>query len=244
MIKSKLAEMRKTLPKHTLIFPRPNDLETGLYYDDVKATVSEHIDGFCIPKVNNKSDILELCDSMAELESSNNLEKGSLKIIPQIETAESFINMNDIFTAGKSRIIAGAFGADDFLTDMGIERQHNFEELDFYRRHFVMNCEAHNLVSIDTPYVQFKNPEGLKQELAYLKSIGMKAKFAIHPLQIDTINETFHPSKSEIGYASRLVKEFEIAMEQGKAAIDFDNKMCDVPVYKRMLNVLKRAGLR
>ena len=37
---------------------------------------------------------------------------------------------------------------------------------------------------------------------------------------------------------------FEKAMEEGKAAITYENKMCDVPVYKRMVNVLKRAGIR
>jgi citrate lyase beta subunit len=39
-------------------------------------------------------------------------------------------------------------------------------------------------VSIDTPYIYYKEPEGLKKELDYLKSIGMKAKFAIHPVSL------------------------------------------------------------
>ena len=100
------------------------------------------------------------------------------------------------------------------------------------------------MISIDTPYVHFKNPEGLKEELQYLKGIGMKAKFAIHPLQIDIINEAFKPTEEEIRFASGLVVAFEKAMEEGKAAIDYENKMCDVPVYKRMVNLLERAGLR
>jgi citrate lyase beta subunit len=45
-----------------------------------------------------------------------------------------------------------------------------------------LTCAAFNgIVSIDTPYVHYKNQEGLKEELKYLKSIGIKAKFAIHP---------------------------------------------------------------
>lgn len=146
--------------------------------------------------------------------------------------------------AGKDRIIAGAFGADDFLTDFGIERKYNLEELDYFRKHFALHCAAHKVVSIDTPFVHFKDPEGLKKELDYLKNIGMKAKFAIHPLQIDIINEEFRPTAQEIQFAEGLVKAFEQAMEEGKAAIDYENKMCDVPVYKRMVNILKRAGMR
>ena len=146
--------------------------------------------------------------------------------------------------AGKNRVIGSAFGADDFLTDFGIERKYNLEELDYFRKYFALHCAAHKIVSIDTPYVHFKNPEGLKQELEYLKGIGMKAKFAIHPLQIDIINEAFRPTENEIKFAQGLVKAFEDAMKEGKAAISYENKMCDVPVYKRMINLLKRAGLR
>ena len=97
---------------------------------------------------------------------------------------------------------------------------------------------------MDTPYVFFKNPEGLKNELKYLKSIGMKGKFAIHPSQVDLINAAFSLTPTEIQYAERLVLEFEKALKEGKAAIDFENKMVDVPVYKRMLNALKESGLR
>ena len=43
-------------------------------------------------------------------------------------------------------------------------------------------------MSIDTPYVHYKDLEGLKNELEVLKSFGMKAKFAIHPTQVDVIN--------------------------------------------------------
>lgn len=109
---------------------------------------------------------------------------------------------------------------------------------------FALHCAAHKVISIDTPYVHFKNPEGLKQELEYLKTIGIKAKFAIHPLQIDIINEAFLPNEQQIQFAQGLVAAFEQAMKDGKAAIDYENKMCDVPVYKRMVNILKRAGLR
>jgi citrate lyase subunit beta/citryl-CoA lyase len=140
--------------------------------------------------------------------------------------------------------VAGAFGADDFLTDFGIERRYNLEELDYFRKYFALHCAAHKVVSIDTPYVHFKDPEGLKEEVEYLKEIGMKAKFAIHPLQIDIINETFRPNEIEVKFAQGLVVAFEKAMEEGKAAINYENKMCDVPVYKRMVNLLKRAGLR
>jgi citrate lyase beta subunit len=60
-------------------------------------------------------------------------------------------------------------------------------------------------VSIDTPYVLYKDQEGLKKELKFLNSIGMKAKLAIHPTQIDLINQAFTPSAQLVDYYSRMV---------------------------------------
>lgn len=94
------------------------------------------------------------------------------------------VNARDIFKCdkqGRKRIIAAAFGADDFTADFEVYRSDNDKELDFVRKFFALTCHAYNVVSIDTPYVHWKNLDGLKEELAYLKSIGMKAKFAIHP---------------------------------------------------------------
>ena len=87
---------------------------------------------------------------------------------------------------------------------------------------FAITCHAYGITSIDTPYVQYKNQEGLKEELKFLTSIGMKAKFAIHPTQIDVINAEFCPSSKDILYYLDLVREFEKAqINEGKAAITF-----------------------
>ena len=83
---------------------------------------------------------------------------------------------------GKDRFIAAAFGADDFTADFQVDRTNGDKELDFARKYFALCCHARKITSIDTPYVKYKDTLGLQQELVYLKSIGMKAKFAIHPV--------------------------------------------------------------
>lgn len=102
-------------------------------------------------------------------------------MIPQIESTISLVNCREILEAGRDRYIAAAFGADDFTADFEVYRSESDKELDFARKWFALCCHAYGVVSIDTPYVQFKNPAGLQEQLDYLKSIGMKAKFAIHP---------------------------------------------------------------
>lgn len=96
--------------------------------------------------------------------------------------------MKEIFQAGQKRIIAAAFGADDFTADFEISRTAEEKELDIVRKLIALTCHAYGIISIDTPYIHYKNMEGLRKELEYIKSIGMKAKFAIHPTQVDMIN--------------------------------------------------------
>jgi len=143
LINSKLIELRKTLPQTTYIFPRPNDLETGWYHDDINEVVCEKtknkINGFCVPKVNSKEDMKEIDASISRLETKLGLNNGTYKVIAQIETTEAFAKIDEIFEAGKSRLVAGAFGADDFLTDFGIERKYNLEELDYFRKYFALH---------------------------------------------------------------------------------------------------------
>ena len=144
---------------------------------------------FCVPKVDTPEEYQEIDAFLSSEESRLGLVKGHFKLIPQIESTLSLVNAKDIFKAdfdkkSQRRIIAAAFGADDFTADFEVYRSDTDKELDFARKLFAVTCHAYGVVSIDTPYVQYKNLTGLREELTYLKSIGMKAKFAIHPVNI------------------------------------------------------------
>lgn len=138
----------------------------------------------CIPKVDTVEQVNEIEKMLTFKEKELGLPDGHIKVIPQIESTLSLINMKEIFTAGRKRMIAAAFGADDFTADFEVYRSDNDKELDFARKLFAVTCHAFGIISIDTPYVHFKNIEGLKNELEYLKSIGIKAKFSIHPVSL------------------------------------------------------------
>ena len=56
------------------------------------------------------------------------------------------INMKDIFKTDaqrKKRIIAAAFGGDDFTADFEVDRSDSDKELDFVRKLFALTCHAY-----------------------------------------------------------------------------------------------------
>lgn len=68
-----------------------------------------------------------------------------------------------------------------------------------------MHCKAYGLQGLDTPYPNYKNEEGLKAKIRYLKKLGYKGMQAIHPAQVDVINKNFAPSEEEIEKARKYV---------------------------------------
>ena len=73
------------------------------------------------------------------------------------------------------------------------------------------------------------------------KRIGFKGKFAIHPAQVDVINEVFSPSAEEIENARRVIEAFEEAERIGRGSTSLDGKVVDVPVVKRAQQLLELA---
>ena len=82
-------------------------------------------------------------------------------MIPQIESTSGLADIKEILTAGGQRFIAAAFGADDFTADFEVHRTEGAAELDFARKYFALCCHARKVISIDTPFVKFKDTLGL-----------------------------------------------------------------------------------
>src|SRR5690606_25073081 len=130
-------------------------------------------------------------------------------------TAEAIVRCYEILAAD-SRIIATAFGAEDFTNDMGIERLDDETQLDYPRSALAIAARAARVPALDTPYFKLRDPDGLAANALRAKRLGFKGKFAIHPEQIDALNASFSPSAAEIADAERIVAAYEEAERAGR----------------------------
>jgi citrate lyase beta subunit len=73
------------------------------------------------------------------------------------------------------------------------------------------------------------------------RSIGFKGKFAIHPLQVDIINQCFSPSSEEIAHAMEVIEVFGEAAANGRGSTSLNGQVVDVPVVKRAESLLNQA---
>jgi citrate lyase subunit beta/citryl-CoA lyase len=222
------------------VLVRLNSLDTGLTRDELAALIGPHLYGISIGKVESTWDIKE-CDRIASaLEKGAGLEPGHLKIVPWIENSRAVMRVYDIAIASP-RVVGLAFGAEDYTDDMDIQRTDEGDEVYFPRATVALAARAAGVAALDSPFVRFRDQDGLKREIEVALKLGFKGKFAIHPAQLDTINTMFSPRPEDVEYARRVMEAWDQAEAEGRGSTSLDGRMIDVPVVKRARSLLAMA---
>jgi citrate lyase subunit beta/citryl-CoA lyase len=241
------ATIREFLPQLAAVgvpvIPRVNALETDWIEEDLAAVIGPAIFGISVGKVRTPGDVAEIARLVAALERRAGLAAGRVKLVPWIETAEAIVHCYVICQASE-RVIAVAFGGEDFTHDMGLERLESESQVAYARQKLCVSARAAHVLALDTPYFKLRDPDGLRLNALAAKGIGFKGKFAIHPDQIVALNECFSPSEAEVAHAQRVVAAFDEAEARGRASTSLDGWVIDVPVVKRaraLLDLARRA---
>ena len=222
------------------VMVRLNSPDTGLTRDELSAVAGPHLYGVSIGKARSARDIRDLDRLIGAAEAEAGLEAGSLKLIPWIENAQAVMSVREM-AAASARVVALAFGAEDYTEDMGIQRTDEGAEVYVPRAMVAIAARAAGLAALDSPYVRYQDPDGLRRDAGLVRSLGYNGKFAIHPAQIAIINEAFGPSDEELEYARRVVQAWEEAEAAGRGSTSLDGNMIDVPVVRRARNLLAMA---
>ena len=218
---------------------RINSLDTPFAYRDlieVAEAAGHIIDAIVIPKVNDPADIFFADKLLSGIEMETGRREVGLEA--SIETAEGLMRAREIVQAS-SRTKTVVFGIADYSASIGARlvsiSGHGEKEEDLYpghRWHFalsnmVMNAKAYGRMAIDAPYGNFKDTDGLRKSAVMACALGCNGKWAIHPSQIDVINEVFTPSADEIALAKKVINADAQARSEGRGAIAVEGRMVD-----------------
>lgn len=233
---------------------RINGLDTGLGYRDlleVAETAGERLDAVVVPKVEDAGDIhfvSRMLDGIHTASGSSH----RIGIEATIESARGLMNVDAIASASP-RLISLVFGIADFSASIGARlvsiSGHGENEADVYpghRWHYAMSrivtaAKANGLSAIDPPYGNFRDPEGLRRSAGMSCSLGYDGKWAIHPDQIDIINEVFSPSRADIERAEKILDAYRQAVREGRGAVSLDGRMIDAATVRLAREVWSRA---
>ncbi len=238
---------------------RINSLDTSFAYRDlleVTENAGHVIDAVVIPKVNNVGDIYFADRLLSGIEMEKKFER-QVGIEASIETAAGLRNASKI-THASNRVLSLVFGIADYSASIGARlvsiSGHGEKEEEIYpghRWHFalsnmVMHAKSFGRMAIDAPYGNFKDQVGLRHSAIMACALGCDGKWAIHPSQVDVINDVFTPSADDIALASKVIEADKMAKSEGKGAIAVGGRMVDqatVRLAKKMWEQAKFMGL-
>ena len=219
------------------VMVRVNSLDTGLTSQELDTVVCPELAGISIGKGDTAWDLRQVDQLLGPLESRIGIPRGTIKLVPWIETAMAIVHVYEMARASQ-RIVGVAFGAEDYTNDMGVIRTDFGEECYYARSAVAVAARAARVAALDGPFVGFRDPDGLRTDAGTARQMGFTGKFAIHPAQIDIINETFSPHPDDVEYARTVVAAWEEAESAGRGSLSIDGRMVDVPVVKRAQNLL------
>jgi len=222
------------------VFPRVNDRESGHLLKDVYQLAVDGVAGFMYPKSKNGEDIYFFGKLLETIEYEKGLPIGTFKIIALIETTGAVMNIQDICTACPSRVVAVAFGCEDFVTDLGGKHDHEGKSIFTPRAMIAMGAKANGVIPIDTVHINVHDLEDLEQNLILGKQLGFEGMLVLNPKELSLVHQYYSPSHEEIEWALEMVQLSNEAVASGKGVAVKDNKFIGPPMVKMAKEILKR----
>ncbi|MCT4599406.1 MAG: CoA ester lyase [Marinifilaceae bacterium] len=224
------------------VFPRINDRESGELLKDVYQLTVDGVDGFMYPKAKTGDDIYFIDKLLETIEYEKNIEIGTFKLIPLIETASAVMNAQDICKAS-NRIIAIAYGCEDFISDLkGI---HDIDHLSLFtpRAIIAMSARACNVIPIDTVHINVHDYVDLEKNLELAKNLGYEGMLVLNPKEIPYVHQYFSPTKEEIRTAYEMVSLFEEANKNGKGVALKDGVFIGPPMVLAAKEIIRKSQI-
>jgi len=229
--------------KNRIIFPRINDRESGQLLKDVYQLTIEGVKGFMYPKAKKGEDIYFFGKLLETIEYEKGIPAGTFKIIPLIETTGAVINIQDICTASPDRVVAVAFGCEDFITDLQGIHDAEGESIYTARAMIAMGARANNIIPIDTVHINVHDLEDLEKNLKISKKLGFEGMLVLHPKEIELVHRYFSPSQQEVEWALEMLRLSDEAQKSGKGVALKENKFIGPPMVKMAKNIISKNKL-
>lgn len=228
--------------RNRVLFPRVNDIESGQLLKDVYQLSVEGVQGFMYPKSRCGDDVSFIGKLLDAIEYDKGFVPGTFKLIPLIETTGAVMNIQDICKASP-RVVAVAFGCEDYVTDLEGKRDIEGQSI-FFARNMIVNG-AHNcgVSAIDTVHVQVHDLEDLERNLILSRKLGFDGMLVLSPRELPLCHQYYSPSPEEVEWAEEMVRLTEESIREGKGETVKNNKFVGKPMLKMAQEMLKKNDL-
>lgn len=224
------------------LWVRVNPLSTDYALADLAAVVRCAPAGIVVPKITGPRDLTTISNHLDVLEVAYGVTPGSVKLLPvATETPQAALTLATMGAdPGSSRVYGFTWGAEDLSAELGASTNLASDgawamTYQIVRSQTLLAAAAAGVHAVETLFADITDTDGLRTATRAARSEGFTGRIAVHPRQVEVINEAFTPSAEEIDVARRVVEAFASA-DTGTAALD--GKMLDAPHLRRARQVL------
>jgi citrate lyase subunit beta/citryl-CoA lyase len=242
---------------------RVNGVATRWCYRDVIEVVENagrYLDCLMIPKVEHAGEVTFVADLLRMIEETGGLDR-RIGLEVQIETAAGLTNI-DAIAAASDRTETLIFGPADMSASLGLPAltaglaQPNYpgDHWHYVLSRILIAARTAGLQAIDGPYLVIKDLDGFREMALRARALGYDGKWALHPGQIDVLNEVFAPTQDEFDKAEAILEAYAHATDvEATGAVMFGTEMIDeasrkmaegVAARGRAADMDRRRGLR
>ena len=226
------------------IWVRINSLDSEDALEDLKAVLPSAPFGIVLPKPRGAVDSNQLAKLLEVLERESGLEAGRTAILPVATERPAALFSMDDYVDATPRLAGLTWGAEDLSAAVGASTNRDEDgnwlaPYQLARSLCLFAAAAAGVAAIDTVYTDYKDPDGLATFAAAARRDGFEGMLAIHPDQVDIINNAFIPTNDEKERARRIVELF--AANPGAGALGMDGEMIDRPHWLQAKRILENA---
>lgn len=207
---------------------------------DIEAAVSPAIHTLMLPKIDSAGHVRLLAELVDRIETAKGMTVGHTRFMALIETPAAFARTEEI-AAAHPRLISVGLGSEDFAMEIGGEPA--TDVLFYPKQRVAIAAVANGLLPMGVigSVADFKDLDGYRASARLARRLGFRGSSCIHPNHVAILNEEFGPKPTEIEWARRVIEIYDKAKAEGRASVQLDGKMIDIPIVVRAERVLEQA---
>jgi citrate lyase subunit beta/citryl-CoA lyase len=187
--------------------------ETDFWLDDLETAFAAGVDAVALPKVQRPREIATVADLLER-------HGGGVELLVYVETPTAVVRLPELVEVCRERDpVTGMVCSwgDDIMRFMGtIPPRFGDTSVgqplgNWMSNYVAMAATAAGLDPISYPHVAIRDEESLRKRATYADETGYVGQLALHPGQLDVINDAFTPDEDDVARALRLVEAFEAA---------------------------------
>lgn len=197
-----------------------------------------------VPKVESGGDLAFLDRLLDGAEAAGGPRHRTVRVQALIETAAGVSRIEEI-AASSERLDSLILGYADLAASLG-RADAGTAEMDLWlpaQSAVLIAARANGLQAIDGPYLGIEADEDFRAAACRARDLGFDGKWAIHPSQVDPLNEIFAPDPEELARARTLIAALDDAeRESGHGSVSVDGQMVDEAVRLAAERLIARGG--